>query len=129
MKLWLTMSGAASASNSRLPPAPGRVDGGFWAEGEPAAAGAGAVAAVAAVREAPERACTGATDRGAATGTTGTAFGAGVRIMPMTLGAEAGTATGGRAAAGAGLATGAEFSAAGWPIKGAGLATGTFVGT
>jgi hypothetical protein len=80
------------------------------------------------VRGTPERACAGATDRGAATGTTGAAFGAGVRIMPMTLGAEAGTATGGRAAAGAALATGAEFNAAGWPIEVAGLATGTFFG-
>jgi hypothetical protein len=47
----------------------------------------------------------------------------GARIMPMTLGAEGGTATGERAAAGA------EFNIAGWPIPGAGFATGTFLGT
>ena len=49
--------------------------------------------------------------------------------MPMTLGAEGGDATGGRAAAGAGFASGAEFNIAGWPITGAGFATGTFLGT
>jgi len=49
--------------------------------------------------------------------------------MPMTLGPDEGTATGGRAGADAGFEVIPEFNIAGWPISGAGLATGTFLGT
>lgn len=49
--------------------------------------------------------------------------------MPMTLGPDECTAPGGRIDAGAAGAVIPEFNIEGWPISGAGLATGTFLGT